>query len=243
MSHLDFKDHAGFYAQLFEDTVGAGDDGLSAFYDVIDAAVIFKEHVREQMIDQKYSMGNSIQQNYNQGILLEEGCAADIFSNHIIKNLRANIALGGEGSGSTKIKYNHIEKSKQEGIFIVEGGLELIIASNIIEQNQKDGIVLLHSEGTIQSNKIQENERHGIYLLSDTSAKIESNTIMDNRKHGIDINDPSMPEIKRNKISGNKYNVWLDKNARKKWEQIRINNPEIKGPNYLPQNYLGCNIF
>jgi parallel beta-helix repeat protein len=148
--------------------------------------------------------------------------------------LRANIALGGEGSGSTKIKYNHIEKSKQEGIFIVEGGLELIIASNIIEQNQKDGIVLLHSEGTIQSNKIQENERHGIYLLSDTSAKIESNTIMDNRKHGIDINDPSMPEIKRNKISGNKYNVWLDKNARKKWEQIRINNPEIKGPNYLP---------
>jgi hypothetical protein len=51
MSHLDFKEHAGFYAQLFEDTVGTGDEGLSTFYDVIDAAVIFKEHVREQMID------------------------------------------------------------------------------------------------------------------------------------------------------------------------------------------------
>ena len=47
MNHLNFKDHAGFYAQLFEDAGGNDQDGMSAFYDVIDAAVIFKEHVRE----------------------------------------------------------------------------------------------------------------------------------------------------------------------------------------------------
>ena len=44
-------------------------------------------------------MGNTINQNYSQGILLEEGCSADIFSNLIMKNAKANIALGGEYSG------------------------------------------------------------------------------------------------------------------------------------------------
>lgn len=67
-------------------------------------------------------MGNYIHQNYSQGILIEEGCSADIYSNHITKNIKANIALGGQCSGYTKIKFNQIDKGKQEGIFVVEGG-------------------------------------------------------------------------------------------------------------------------
>ena len=38
--------------------------------------------------------GNIIHQNYSQGILLEEGCAAVIVGNHLTKNIKANIALG-----------------------------------------------------------------------------------------------------------------------------------------------------
>jgi parallel beta-helix repeat protein len=54
--------------------------------------------------------------------LIEEGCSADIIANHLNKNLRANIALGGAKSEYTRIKFNLIERSKQEGIFVVEGG-------------------------------------------------------------------------------------------------------------------------
>jgi len=44
--------------------------------------------------------------------LIEEGCAAEIYSNHIIENQKANIALGGENSGYSKIFNNQIESSK-----------------------------------------------------------------------------------------------------------------------------------
>ena len=65
--------------------------------------------------------------NYCQGVLLEESTCADIFSNHIVDNMKANIALGGVISGETIIKYNQIERSKCEGIFVGEGDTELQI--------------------------------------------------------------------------------------------------------------------
>ena len=70
-----------------------------------------------------------------------------------MRNIKANIALGGEGSGKTVIRDNLIEHGKQEGIFVVEGEEELSIIENEISENN-DGIVLLHSDGLIQENKI-----------------------------------------------------------------------------------------
>ena len=42
-------------------------------------------------------------------------------SNLISLNVKANIAIGGSYTGKTKIKYNIIEHSKSEGIFVIEG--------------------------------------------------------------------------------------------------------------------------
>jgi hypothetical protein len=42
---------------------------------------------------------NLIVSNYNQGILVVEGSYAQIVANKIDKNIKANIALGGEKSG------------------------------------------------------------------------------------------------------------------------------------------------
>ena len=50
-----------------------------------------------------------------------EGSYATIIANKIDANIKANIALGGERSGKTKIKFNMIENSKSEGIFVIEG--------------------------------------------------------------------------------------------------------------------------
>lgn len=46
---------------------------------------------------------NKIKKNYNQGILIVEGCSAIITHNVISQNLKANIAYGGLGSQHTKI--------------------------------------------------------------------------------------------------------------------------------------------
>jgi parallel beta-helix repeat protein len=99
---------------------------------------------------------NVISSNYNQGILLVEGSSANIVANKIEKNIKANIALGGVNCGKTLIKYNIIENSKAEGIFVVEGEEKLLIEENEVFSNH-DGIVLVQSKGVIRKNRIKEN--------------------------------------------------------------------------------------
>lgn len=72
------------------------------------------------------------------------------------KNIKANIALGGKMSGNTKIRWNQIENSKNEGIFVVEGEEKLYIEGNEVRGNM-DGIVMLNSLGVVRNNKIREN--------------------------------------------------------------------------------------
>ena len=87
---------------------------------------------------------NIIRYNYHQGILITEGCYAMIIANKIDANIKANIALGGENSGKTKIKFNIIENSKSEGIFVIDGEPRMFINDNVIENNYL-GIVLYDS--------------------------------------------------------------------------------------------------
>jgi parallel beta-helix repeat protein len=83
--------------------------------------------------------------------LIVEGSSAQIFANKLDKNIKANIALGGKNCGKSKIKYNLIENSKSEGIFVVEGEEHLIIEENIVTGNH-DGIVLVLSKGVVRCN-------------------------------------------------------------------------------------------
>lgn len=120
---------------------------------------------------------------------MEESTSADIFSNIISENLKAGIALGGEQSGHTKIKYNHIAGGKREGIFVVEGGEQLVISLNKVTNNQK-GIVLLHSDGLIDHNQILEN-KIGLGIAEDTVARIQNNLVEHNDVYGIEIEKTS----------------------------------------------------
>lgn len=56
----------------------------------------------------------------------------------------------------TKIKYNIVENSKSEGIFVVEGEEKLLIEENDVLSNH-DGIVLVQSKGIVKGNRIKEN--------------------------------------------------------------------------------------
>eukprot|EP00347_Sterkiella_histriomuscorum_P014217 403361723 len=183
---------------------------------------------------------NIISQNYNQGILIVEGSSAQIFANKLEKNIKANIALGGRNSGVTKIKFNIIENSKSEGIFVVEGEEKLMIEENDVISNH-DGIVLVQSKGVIKGNRIKENQRSGILTASNTRALIESNFIEENWTAGILIKEPSLPEIRKNEISKNYYQVQMEKHAKKLWSQYQKENPKIIGNNEIPKST--CSIF
>lgn len=61
-----------------------------------------------------------------------EGSYATIIANKLDANIKANIALGGVASGRTRIKYNIIENSKSEGMFIMQGEEKLLIEENQI---------------------------------------------------------------------------------------------------------------
>ena len=114
---------------------------------------------------------NIIRYNYNQGILIVEGSFATIIANKIDANIKANIALGGECSGRNKIKYNQIENSKSEGIFVIEGEEKLLIEENSIKNNFY-GLVLIDSKGIIKVNQILDNYTCGILTEKNTTALV-----------------------------------------------------------------------
>lgn len=63
--------------------------------------------------------------------MIVEGSSCEIIANKIDNNIKANIALGGEKTGKTRILYNYIMNSKSgEGVFVVEGEKELLIEDN-----------------------------------------------------------------------------------------------------------------
>jgi parallel beta-helix repeat protein len=82
------------------------------------------------------------------------------------------VALGGKKSGETRIRYNYIENSKSEGVFVIEGEEFLCIEDNEIAGNN-DGIVMVNSKGCITGNRIKGNNRSGILTASKTKCTIE----------------------------------------------------------------------
>ena len=145
---------------------------------------------------------NFIRYNYNQGILIVEGCYATIIANKIDANIKANIALGGTDSGKTKIKFNSIENSKSEGIFVIEGEEKLLIEENTINNNFY-GIVLVGSKGFIKQNQIFDNYTSGLLTEKNTTALIQNNLIAKNMTTGVIIKDPSLPDLRSNFIYDN----------------------------------------
>ena len=86
---------------------------------------------------------------------------------------------------------------------MVEGGERMQIQMNHIEKNKK-GVVLLHSDGLVDSNKVIENEV-GLTLINETVAKIEQNVIEENRDCGIELTSTGDLNIRRNYVKNNQF--------------------------------------
>lgn len=187
------------------------------------------ENARAEITNENY-----IQKNYNQGVLIVEGWSASISENKISQNLKANIAYGGLGSQYTRIERNEIFGSVAEGIFWVEGHKDTIIRENMVNEN-KDGIVMYNSEGSVKENTIQFNQRSGIYWGGQTNVEVISNKVNNNVSIGIMIKDPSVPKLMSNEVHDNFYQLSLEKSSRKRLDTYLSTN-EIKGQNELPKS-------
>jgi len=187
---------------------------------------------------------NIIRYNYNQGILIVEGCCATIIANRLDANIKANIALGGERSGKSKIKYNMIENSKSEGIFVVEGEETLLIEENTVNNNFY-GLVLVDSQGMIKNNQILDNYTSGLLTEKNTTALIQNNVIAKNMTTGVIIKDPSLPELRSNTIQDNNmFQMQMEKHPKQNWKQYKTDNPKIIGDSVVPKELVEtCNIF
>ena len=158
--------------------------------------------VTAQLKIKSFPNANVISHNYNQGILIVEGSSAEIIANKIEHNIKANIALGGQETGKTRIMYNYIESSKSgEGVFIVEGEHDLLIEDNQVEKNQ-DGIVFVNSDGKVKNNKIKKNTRSGILSAGASTVTVTGN-IIEESNTGVLIKDPSEIVLRKNEICKN----------------------------------------
>ena len=187
---------------------------------------------------------NVIRYNYNQGVLITEGCFATVIANKIDANVKANIAIGGDRSGKTKIKYNMIENSKSEGIFVVEGEHHLLIEENTINNNYY-GIVLIDSQGHIKNNQILDNYTAGLLTEKNTTALVQNNVIAKNMTTGVIIKDPSLPDLRSNHIhENNMFQVQMESHAKQRWKKYQIDNPKILGESVVPKALIEtCSIF
>ena len=161
-----------------------------------------KDYIDGTFRIKSFPNSNLIRYNYCQGILLVEGSYASIIANKLDANIKANIAVGGVDSGRTKIKYNIIENSKSEGMFIMQGEEKLLVEENQI-QNNYYGIVLIDSLGIIKNNSIIDNYTAGVLAEKNTFAQLQNNVIAKNMTTGIIIKDPAVPEMKSNEIYDN----------------------------------------
>lgn len=182
---------------------------------------------------------NFIHTNYTQGICIVESSSWKIVENTISKNLKANIAFGGKGSGHTKIERNEISKSMAEGIFLVKGEGATFINENVIRENL-DGIALCDSNGKITQNLIESNQRWGIQCSGTTVADISKNQIKSNILIGIMVKEPADPKVGFNIVKDNHYQFSVDRHVSKKGKTYVTSNT-VKGLNDIPKRTW--NIF
>jgi len=77
---------------------------------------------------------------------------------------------------------------------MVEGEENTLVFENVINSN-KDGILVLNSQGSIKNNTILSNLRTGIHIAGNSVTEVLSNTIKDNISIGIHVKEPALPVI------------------------------------------------
>ena len=115
----------------------------------------------------------------------------------------SGLYLSLDDSGTCIVDGNRFERNYY-GIRVYDGGSALILRNNLCLSNQKHGIYILYSTGSVViDNTCSFNENDGIYLSWSDDLIIQRNTIYDNEGHGIFIEHGDFNIIEGNWIEWN----------------------------------------
>jgi len=190
-------------------------------------------------------MRNNIEENSTQGILIVENSSANIESNVVSSNMKANIAYGGSRSENTTVIGNTIKQSQFEGIFVIEGGASWIKRNKII--GNLDGLVMLSSIPEVTSNKIIDNARYGVLIgksgeFSEQKSfpNFSENSVDSNGIAGIFVKAGCSGNIHNNRAAGNPVQIALEKKEPDLKNVLTTN--QFEGEVQIPRNDV-CSIF
>jgi hypothetical protein len=142
--------------------------------------------------DGSAGLGNTIEENINEGIKIWNGASAYMLNNSIRLNGSAGVSIG-LASGRL-LGGNTIEKNGGDGVTVVQGDLFQGIGGwnfpavprDIISNNDYCGISVSNGAHLdIQSATITNNIHHGIVLSLQSTLRIYDSAVSSNSKHGI----------------------------------------------------------
>lgn len=181
-------------------------------------------------------VNNFVYYNNGQGVLLQEKSIAKLQLNSVFKNLKANVAIGGELSGDSLIFQNTIHSSPSEGLFMVQCGNAMVYKNDIY--GNYDGVVVYESCPELRGNLIRANTTNGLIVMKGSQPIVEGNLIEENEIIGMVIKDISEPILKKNKIENNEVNFASENIA----FNYAVKKEEFKGRNIFLNRDV-CDIF
>jgi parallel beta-helix repeat protein len=137
-------------------------------------------------IDDCEFIDNTMQNNRNDGIVLEGKCDDNIIRANLIEdNLRDGIVLDWNSSFNI-VTDNVIRNNNGNGISLWEDADQNLIERNAIEGSSQKGISIKGNNNTVTNNSILENRINGIFLTGDHN-EVTRNCIFDSSSTGIKL--------------------------------------------------------
>ncbi|OES44987.1 right-handed parallel beta-helix repeat-containing protein [Domibacillus iocasae] len=157
---------------------------------------------------------NIVKNNKKGGIYIGGGVEQGIAKNNTVDdNFISENGLGIFVNFSTQnnISNNVIEKSKKDGIVLINHVGQNRLVKNLVRDNQGNGLYIwggLHDQSgiVVQQNKISKNSKAGIAVLNVLDATITDNDLLDNAGAGLHREEAKESTIERNKSQGNGSN-------------------------------------
>ncbi|MCI0497581.1 MAG: right-handed parallel beta-helix repeat-containing protein, partial [Thermoplasmata archaeon] len=179
---------------------------------------------------------NNVSDNPNNGITLGGMCTDNVLRyNEVHGNAYAGISIPSYSSGSswTILRKNNISRNQRDGIAVLGGDGNNIIARNIVIHNNvvsSDNYAGIRIDGcdqnTIEGNTVSRNPRYGVHMLNSDSNEVIGNEIVFNcgGQAGLRLDYVDDSLFENNNITnstGNGVDMWYSDGNQ--WTGNRIN--------------------
>jgi parallel beta-helix repeat protein len=196
-----FGDSFGFFTALVS-VEPSTDENFTSHNTILNNA-IFENRVGIRLFaSQKNELtGNTISNNFDGGIQLEQSSESFILSNEVFGNGWGGIELM-FSSNDNNVSWNTAYDNGMSGIFVMESSANVVV-ENTAYQNGFGGVSLSFAKNTqITGNMINNNYGFGIWLEFSNFNTIDANDVTNNGAPGIWIGESVANSVTNNEVSG-----------------------------------------